>query len=59
MLYDYIELFIIRTMIITKVMKMEEIDHVPVIAAAIIALGHEVMVHQELTAKVTMNPNKK
>jgi hypothetical protein len=44
---------------ITKVMKMEQIDPVLAIAAAIIVLEREVMVLQEPTAKVTMNPNKK
>lgn len=44
---------------ITKVMKMEQIDPVLAIVAAIIVLEREVMVLQEPTAKVTMNPNKK
>jgi len=44
---------------ITKVMKMEQIDPVLAIAAAIIVLEQEVMVLQEPTAKVTTNPNKK
>lgn len=44
---------------IIKVMKMEQIDPVLVIAVAIIVLEREVMVLQEPIAKVTMNPNKK
>lgn len=50
---------IIRIMNTVKVMKMEQTDPVPDIAAATIALEHEVMVLLELTAKVTTNPNKK
>lgn len=57
-LEDHIKMKI-RTMNITKVMKMEQIDPVLAIVAAIIVLEREVMVLQEPTAKVTMNPNKK
>lgn len=43
----------------TKVTKMEQIDPVLATVAAIIVPEQEVMVHQEPTAKVTTNPNKK
>lgn len=44
---------------ITKVTKMEQTGLALVIVVVTIAREHEVMVLQELTAKVTTNPNKK
>lgn len=59
MLKNVLMTYHIRTMNTTKAMKMEPTDPVLAIVAAIIAHEQEVMVLQELIAKVTTNPNKK
>jgi hypothetical protein len=49
----------IRTMNTTKAMKMEQIDPVLAIVVVTTVPEHEAMALQELTAKVTTNPNKR